>query len=65
MGETSKRLEREHDEGVARQHGQRFTECTMDRRPVPPRRRVVEAREIVVNERRAVQQFDRRGGGVG
>jgi predicted RNA polymerase sigma factor len=37
----------------------------MHGRHAAPRGRVVEARQVVVNERRAVQQLDRRASGVG
>ena len=59
------RLEGGHDEGVADQDGHRLTVRAVDRRAAAPCGRVVEARQVVVHERRAVEELDRAGGGVG
>ena len=60
-----KRFERHDDQGVSGQHRDRRAELDVDRRLAAPKSRVVEARQIVVNERGAMQQLDRGRGGVG
>ena len=58
------RFEGEHDQRVARQHRDRRAEFDMNRRLAAPQSRVVETGQIVVNQRGAMQQFDRRRRGV-
>ena len=65
-----KRLEGEHDQGIPCQDRQRFAERAMDRRSAAPPVGVVEAGQIVVNQRGTMEQFDgacgseREGGGL-
>ena len=58
-------LEGQHDQRIARQHRQRLAEGAVHRRLAAPGRRVVEAGQVVMDQRGAMQQLDRRGGGVG
>src|SRR5690606_16444185 len=54
--------ERGDDQRVPDEDGHRLAVRTMDRRTPPTEARVVEARQIVVDERRAVEELDGGGG---
>jgi len=56
---ASESLEREHDQRIAGQHGQRFAECLVHRRPPAAHIRRVEAGQIVMHQRGAMQQLER------
>ena len=58
-------LEGQHDERIARQHGQGLAERHMDRRLAAPCGRIVKAGQIVMDERGAVQQLDGDGRCIG
>ncbi len=58
-------LERQHDQRVTGQHGQRLAEQAVDGGLAAARVGVVEAGQVVVDERGAVQQLDRRRRGFG
>ena len=63
--DARQRLERQHDQRIAGQHRERFAEGLVHRRPAAPRVRRVEAGQIVMHQRGAMQQFERRAGGFG
>ena len=55
----------QHDERIPGQDRQRFTEGGMDRGVTAAGCRIVETRQVVMHQRRAVQQFDGGSGGIG
>jgi hypothetical protein len=57
-------LEGEDDERVPGKHRERLAEGPVDGGSTPPHIRVVEAGQVVVDEGRAMEQFDRRRGPV-
>ena len=59
------RFEREHDQRIAREHRERRAEFDVNGRLAAPQIGVVETGQIVMDERGAMQQFDRGRGGVG
>lgn len=65
QGAAGDGLEGEHDQRVSGEDGQRFAERDVDGGLAAPGVGIVEAREIVVHQRGAVQEFDAGGGGVG
>ncbi len=52
-------LEGQHDQGVAGEERHRLAIGDVDRRLLAPQGRVVEARQVVMDQRGAVQKFDR------
>src|SRR6056297_400557 len=54
-------VERENDEAVASEHRERFAVGAVDRRLAAADRGVVECRQVVVDERGAVHELERRG----
>jgi hypothetical protein len=61
---ASDRLESEHDQRVTRQHRERLAELLVNRGLAAPDLGGVEAGEIVMHERGAVQELDRRSGRI-
>jgi hypothetical protein len=59
------RLERIDDQRVADKHCDGFTESHMDGGKPAPQIRVIETGQIVMHQRRAMQQFDGSGGSIG
>jgi hypothetical protein len=64
-GRLGQQLEGQHDQPIAGQHRQPLAIGRMHRRHAAARGRVVEARQIVMHQRGAMQQLDGRGRGVG
>ena len=64
-GAAGERLEGEHDQRVAGEERHRLAVGDVDRGLLAPHRRVVEAGQVVVDERGAVQELDRRRRGTG
>ena len=64
-GGTHQHLEGHDDQRVAHQHRQALAEGAVHRRLATARGRVVKTRQVVVHQRRAVQQLDGGSGGVG
>ena len=63
-GAARQGLEGQHDERVAGQHGDRLAEFGVHRRLAAANLGIVEAGQVVVHQRSAMQQLDRGGGGV-
>ena len=59
MRNTTQDVEGLHDQSVAHEQSKGLTECAMDRCAAATGVRIVKARQIVVYERRRMQQFDR------
>ena len=62
---SAKRLECQHDQRVAGQHGERLAEGLVHRGLAAPRVGVVEAGQVVMHQRGAMQELDRGRGGIG